>query len=551
MSSVKRIICLANSWKLKERCIAGIDIDTGKWVRPVCDSLYPEDGRVPKNICLVDGREPELLDILEIPLADTGNNFDFESENLSVLRGQWKILGKFKVQDVIKYCDDGVILHNSSKFVNLEYLQALPLNRRKTLQLINAVSLSIKPKTTSRGVTQLRGEVVTISGRSLADIPITDPTFIRKIESGYQPNGNYLITMSLGMPYKPDNWEGDETPCWKLIAGVIELPKNQLTSYKTEVETDNLLTTEANKLKLSLYKVGKLNASSPMISISENQNLIALSFDRDLVLVKCWNTQTYSKYACDVELINLPIYSRVFEVNRVDELFFSPDGQLLGILNLENGEVQCWSIVNNQLLYKFTDSDLVNIRTVYEGDEEEGISDTVVITTYIIFFSSEKNIIVCSDFGVKAWKYGKLLYSIPQYRVTSDDMTREMKEIIAFNNDRDIFAFTDNKSQTTSLINLKSGQLITTLKNDSTEICQATLSHDASLLVLLEKNETLKLYNLSSNKYLKSLSILEGYKILDVQISPDLNHIAVISAKAGNGTGSVRWGGAKALLCLC
>lgn len=91
MSSVKRIICLANSWKLKERCIAGIDIDTGKWVRPVCDSLYPEDGRVPKNICLVDGREPELLDILEIPLADTGNNFDFESENLSVLRGQWKI----------------------------------------------------------------------------------------------------------------------------------------------------------------------------------------------------------------------------------------------------------------------------------------------------------------------------------------------------------------------------------------------------------------------------------------------------------------------------
>ena len=149
MSSVKRIICLANSWKLKERCIAGIDIDTGKWVRPVCDSLYPEDGRVPKNICLVDGREPELLDILEIPLADTGNNFDFESENLSVLRGQWKILGKFKVQDVIKYCDDGVILHNSSKFVNLEYLQALPLNRRKTLQLINAVSLSIKPRTTT------------------------------------------------------------------------------------------------------------------------------------------------------------------------------------------------------------------------------------------------------------------------------------------------------------------------------------------------------------------------------------------------------------------
>ena len=414
------------------------------------------------------------------------------------------------------------------------YLQSLPLDKRKTLQLVNVVSLSIKSRQTTRGGTQWLGTIVSSSGKKLVDIPITDPIFVKKIESGYQSNGNYLITMSLGMPYKPDNWDGDEAPCWKLIAGVIELSKTQVANRRNEVKPENLLNIEASNLKLSLYKVGNLNASSPMISVPENQNLIALSNDRDLVLVKCWNTQTYTKYACDVELINLPIYSRVFEVNRVNELFFSPDGQLLGVLNLEKGEVECWNIVSNQLLYKFTDSDLANLITVYEGDEEEGISDTVVTTTYIIFFSSEKNIIVCSDFGIKTWKYGKLLYSIPQYRVTSDDMTREMKEVIAFNNDRDIFAFTDNKSQITSLINLKSGQLITTLKNDSSEIYQATLSHDASLLVLLEGNETLKLYNLSSNKYLKSLSILKGYEILDVQISPDLNHIAVISAKSGN-----------------
>ena len=528
MPSVKRIICLANSWKLGERCIAGIDIDTGKWVRPVCDSLHPEDGRVPRNICLVDGREPELLDILEIPLADTGNNFDFESENLSVLRGKWSILGKFKVQDVTKYCDDGVILHNSSKFVNLEYLQALPLNRRKTLQLINSVSLSVKQKTTSRGGTQWRGEVVTTSGRSLADIPITDPAFIRKIESGYQPNGNYLITMSLGMPYKPNNWEGDETPCWKLIAGIIELPKNQLTSYKTEVEVETLLTTEANKLKLSLYKIDILHASFPMIHISRNHNFMALSNDRDLVIIKCWNTEKYYNNQNIGLLCNHPIYSKVLETDSDVKVFFSPDGQLLGTFNLHKGEVNCWSIVSSQLLYKFTDSDLANIRDIYEDDEYP----SEMIYKHIVFFSSENNVIVCSHFGIKAWREGKLLYQIPQYRVTN--YTPWSKEVFAFNNIKDIFVFIDNKSQTTCLINLKSGQLIATFKNDSSEICQATLSHDASLLVLVEKNEILKLYNLTSNKYLKSLSILEGYQILDVKISADLNHIAVISAKAGN-----------------
>ena len=61
------LICLANSWKYGERCIAGIDIHTGQWVRPVCDR-FP-DGQVPADIRLIDGDEPALLDILSIPLA--------------------------------------------------------------------------------------------------------------------------------------------------------------------------------------------------------------------------------------------------------------------------------------------------------------------------------------------------------------------------------------------------------------------------------------------------------------------------------------------------
>ncbi|WP_255532405.1 hypothetical protein [Microcoleus sp. LEGE 07076] len=33
-----------------------------------------------------------------------------------------------------------------------------------------------------------------------------------------------MVTVSLSMPWLPDDWEGDD-PCWKLIAGVIELPE--------------------------------------------------------------------------------------------------------------------------------------------------------------------------------------------------------------------------------------------------------------------------------------------------------------------------------------
>jgi hypothetical protein len=223
MPSLKKIICLANSWKLNERCIAGIDLDTEKWIRPVCDSLYPEDGRIPKSTRLIGGREPDLLDILEIPLADTGNDFGFESENFSVLPGQWKCLDKAQTKNLLKYCSNLThILHNSWKYVNPSYLQSLPFDLRCTLQLVQVVGFSVERKTNSKGNTEWRGTIRSANGHNLEGAKITDPVFVKKLDAGYQPPNNCLVTVSLSMPWAYKNWEG-EIPCWKLIAGVIEI----------------------------------------------------------------------------------------------------------------------------------------------------------------------------------------------------------------------------------------------------------------------------------------------------------------------------------------
>jgi len=219
MPSMKKIICLANSWKLDERCIAGIDLNTGKWVRPVCDNQYPEDGRIPECIRLIEGREPELLDVLEIPLADTGKDFGFECENLSVLDGDWKCVGRRQPTNLLRYCGNTQILHNSSKYVNPSYLKSLPFEQRRTLQLVRAVSFSAQ----NSGNNKWRGTLKTLNGQYLRDAKITDPVFVEKLNAGYQPKNNCLVTVSLSMPYQPrPDWEG-EKPCWKLIAGVIEL----------------------------------------------------------------------------------------------------------------------------------------------------------------------------------------------------------------------------------------------------------------------------------------------------------------------------------------
>ncbi|WP_198648425.1 hypothetical protein [Cyanothece sp. BG0011] len=218
------IICLANSLKLQERCLAGINPKTGRWVRPIC-SQYPNDGRVPAKIRLINHKEPSLLDVIDIPLKETGNDFGFESENLTIAPGKWKKIKSIPATDLLDYCSEtDYILHNSSKYVTVAYLQSLPLEKRSTLQLVYASKLLITEKPGSMLTSTIwKASIIINNGQQLRDVNITDPEFIERLETGYRPNNPCLVTVSLSMPYRPPHWKKEGNPCWKLIAGVIEL----------------------------------------------------------------------------------------------------------------------------------------------------------------------------------------------------------------------------------------------------------------------------------------------------------------------------------------
>lgn len=239
MSSLTRIICLANSWKHGDRCIAGINPQTGKWVRPI--SSLP-DGRVPKEMRQINRREPALLDLLEIPLAATGKDFGFESENQDILPGKWRKIGRVTPEEASQYCSqDPEILHNDHRYVTVDWLGSLPVERRITLQLVKAVKFSARAKGERfAGGEKWEGDLVTDKGKRLT-ATITDPIFTRRLELGYRPEQPCLVTVSLSMPWRPDDWEGGD-PCWKLIAAVIELPEQNLKAHWdwTDADLDDL-----------------------------------------------------------------------------------------------------------------------------------------------------------------------------------------------------------------------------------------------------------------------------------------------------------------------
>lgn len=225
-----RIVCLANSWKREERCIAGIDLATGRWVRPISDL---PDGQVPRHTRSVGGVEPALLDVLEIPLAESGPDFGFESENRAILPGPWRRLGHLLPSVVTKYCtEDEPILHNASRFVTVPFMQGLAPEQRRTLQLVEAVAFSAWAIGQSRSARRKwEGALTTRAGRRLT-ARITDPVLVHYLDAGCEPPRHCLVTISLSMPWLPPGWRQDP-PCWKLIAGVVALEAASAPAWNT------------------------------------------------------------------------------------------------------------------------------------------------------------------------------------------------------------------------------------------------------------------------------------------------------------------------------
>ena len=117
------IICLANSYKHNGRCIAGLN-EVSQWVRP----LSPSKKRaIDKETRIIEGSEPQILDILEIPLHAHGPVEGCQPENKLLKTGQWKRVGQVTTKDLLKYCEgDSVILHNNLDHVRASCFRMIP-----------------------------------------------------------------------------------------------------------------------------------------------------------------------------------------------------------------------------------------------------------------------------------------------------------------------------------------------------------------------------------------------------------------------------------------
>jgi len=103
MPSRKLIVCLAKSVKHGGYCIAGKEIDSGQWIRPIS---HREDEEIRIEDCACEGNEqPRVMDVISVPILEPRPG-SYQRENCLIDSGaRWSKKGKMTWDDVVKFVD--------------------------------------------------------------------------------------------------------------------------------------------------------------------------------------------------------------------------------------------------------------------------------------------------------------------------------------------------------------------------------------------------------------------------------------------------------------
>ncbi|MBR6712498.1 MAG: hypothetical protein IKI76_05815 [Selenomonadaceae bacterium] len=97
-----KLVILAVSAKHNNYCVAGVDIDSGKWIRPISERTELEEAVPLEDLKYPDGSCVELLDVVEIKFSDRSVDNPIQPENFFYNQKYfWQKVGRVTLQEVI------------------------------------------------------------------------------------------------------------------------------------------------------------------------------------------------------------------------------------------------------------------------------------------------------------------------------------------------------------------------------------------------------------------------------------------------------------------
>lgn len=224
------LLCLANSNKHGNRCIAGLDSDTGDWIRPV--SRSGDGGLSPHQYLTRNRHDPRPLDTIVFTLIRSDPD-PHQPENWIIGDNSPKFRGDDIDDNKTQMLMDNIhskshLFGDTNRKIKYSKIEKSQIN--SSLELVRPESPQIKIRERDNKEDQPRA-VFELQGTKY-DLPITDPVWKEKILSEdvlsgmdleFEPTSAYmeedkrpLFTISLSSPYNDT--------CYKLVAAIIPVP---------------------------------------------------------------------------------------------------------------------------------------------------------------------------------------------------------------------------------------------------------------------------------------------------------------------------------------
>jgi hypothetical protein len=219
-------VCLANSYKLKGRCVAGLTITRGRWIRLV--SARPFGVIDTADFKMATGIEPRVLDVIRVRVLK-GEPQRHQPENWLVGEEPWQLVERPARQRAARILaaalhGNELIFGNDQATVPLETFETTPA----TESLLLVKPSDVVWRTDSReGEDRSRTRIRFRAGTITYDLPLTDPKYLaaakwlpsgehQSSELGIPDNRKLLFALSLSEPY--------HGAYYKLIAAIVLLP---------------------------------------------------------------------------------------------------------------------------------------------------------------------------------------------------------------------------------------------------------------------------------------------------------------------------------------
>ena len=220
MTYVKRIACLANSWKIGGACVAGKEIAGdrwGGWIRPV--SVRPAGELSQEERHYENGQDPEVGDIVDIPLTELRPSAYQQENHVIDYRRHWKRVGRCTWEQLQAAVDTVVGPlwengHSSSRGINDCVPEGNATKLGDSLCLVRPVDLDLIVGREWEGKRRVRGQF-SVDGLRYR-LKVTDPVAVSHFLG--RPDGTHrieeaILCLSLGEIFRGQ--------AYKLIAAVI------------------------------------------------------------------------------------------------------------------------------------------------------------------------------------------------------------------------------------------------------------------------------------------------------------------------------------------